>query len=613
MEVQLLALCWTYCKMIQEVDEEDLERGSDAVDSSVHVPDNGGETWTPKIPQTLTDSTSDLESSAEYTEAQFALTCAVCGQSCNSSRFCNECSLYICGQCVAQHLKTPGKHNVVDFRERTVGVPRCIQHQSTESTYQCTTCNVCICSECMMNSHRLHRNVHIKEVMDRQSNILMKNMAELQSVIKPVFQQKIDYLKLKLANTKKAYDVIDSDISMCAEKLRRDVNLAIESLKIEAEKYRKEHTKELEHDISVLETKLKEAQEATKKGENALSKPLELLKYESNIESLKTIPEMTDFDLPVFSPGRVDVKASVGQLSRLVKSVIPSSFIRKRSAKKSKKLKPEPTIETSITVGERYVYDVACASKSSAWMCGAGLFYYDNNLRLIEKDGKNTETLECPINPKYIALKSPGCVLFSDDSDKTVKLWSRDYQRVFIKTDSWIPEGLAITLSGDVIVCQYKKTEVAAEHNSLSRVVRYNGEGSEIRKMEYSEEKRLFWHALFVAENRNFDVCVSDKTKHAVVVLDKMGELQFIYKGNIKTGKFQSFNPRGLDTDSQGNILISDYLNYTVHIIDQYGNFLHYLMRKHLKFPLGLSVDADDKAWVGEYNNGTIAVIEYMS
>lgn len=441
----------------------------------------------------------------------------------------------------------------------------------------------------------------------------MKNMAELQSVIKPVFQQKTDYLKLKLANAKKGYDVIDSDISMCAEKLRRDVDLAIKALKLEADKYRKEHTKELEHDISVLETKLIEVQEASKKGENAMSKPLELLKYESNIESLKTIPEMTDFDLPVYSPGRVDVKAGVGQLSHLVKSVIPSSVIKKRSAKKSKKIKQEPTIETSITVGERYVYDVACASKSSVWMCGAGLFYYDNNVRLIEKDGNNKETLECPINPKYIALKSPGCVLFSDDSDKTVKLWSRDYQRVFIKTDSWIPEGLAVTLSGDVIVCQYRKTEVAAEHNSLSRVVRYNGEGSEIRKIEYNKEKRMFWHALFVAENRNFDVCVSDKAKHAVVVLDKMGEFQFIYKGNIKTGKFQSFNPRGLDTDSQGNILISDYMNYTVHIIDQYGNFLHYLMRKHLKFPLGISVDADDKVWVGEYNNGTIAVIEYLS
>lgn len=67
----------------------------------------------------------------------------------------------------------------------------------------------------------------------------MKNMAELQSVIKPVFQQKIDFMKLKLANAKRAYDVMDSDISMCAEKLRRDVDLAIEAFKVRGGKVQK--------------------------------------------------------------------------------------------------------------------------------------------------------------------------------------------------------------------------------------------------------------------------------------------------------------------------------------------------------------------------------------
>lgn len=86
--------------------------------------------------------------------------------------------------------------------------------------------------------------------------------------------------------------------------------------------------------------------------------------------------------------------------------------------------------------------------------------------------------------------------------------------------------------------------------------------------MEYRKEKRLFWYVFFVVENRNFDVCVFDLVKYVVVVLDKMGEFQFIYKGNIKIGKYQSFNLRGFDIDSQGNILILDYMNYIVYIID---------------------------------------------
>lgn len=62
------------------------------------------------------------------------------------------------------------------------------------------------------------------------------------------------------------------------------------------------------------------------------------------------------------------------------------------------------------------------------------------------------------------------------------------------------------------------------EYDLLLRVVRYNGEGFEIRKMEYRKEKRLFWYVFFVVENRNFDVCVFDLVKYVVVVLDKMGE-----------------------------------------------------------------------------------------
>ncbi|XP_062616893.1 tripartite motif-containing protein 2-like [Saccostrea cucullata] len=323
---------------------------------------------------------------------------------------------------------------------------------------------------------------------------------------------------------------------------------------------------------------------------------------------------MTNFEMPIFTPGKANItKSDVGHLSRLVKSTCPSAEIKGKSPKKSKKLKRKPTLEVSIAVGERYVYDVACASESSVWMCGAGLIYYDNNVRLLEKDGNNTETLECPMNPKYVALKSPTCVLFSDHTDNTVKLWSREVQKVLITTEDWTPKGLVVTLSNDVIVCQYKKTEAAVSTAALSRVVRYDDKGSVIRKMEFNGDKRIFRNAIFIAENRNFDICVSDEEKHSVVVMDKLGKMQFVYKGNIKSGKYQSFNPRGISTDSQCNILVSDYLNYTIHVIDQQGKFLSYLLRREVKFPLGLSVDKNDKVWVGEYSNGTISVIEYLS
>lgn len=49
-----------------------------------------------------------------------------------------------------------------------------------------------------------------------------------------------------------------------------------------------------------------------KKGENVLLNFLEFLKYELNIELLKMILEMIDFELLVFFFGWVDVKVGVG-------------------------------------------------------------------------------------------------------------------------------------------------------------------------------------------------------------------------------------------------------------------------------------------------------------
>ncbi|XP_061179921.1 E3 ubiquitin-protein ligase TRIM71-like [Saccostrea echinata] len=590
--------------------EEDMERGSDVVDITVkagHVPEKESIS---ELSASLTDSASDFEVSLEYPEAQFALTCSVCDSP--SELFCEVCKVRICKLCVTEHLKNKSrKHNVVAYDERSGNKPYCHKHQNTESTYSCNKCAVCICDDCTNTSHVLHDKVLIEELLERQTTKLMQNSIELKSVVKPAYLQKIENIKMKLSNAVKMYDAIDKDISICGEKLHREVDFAIESLRSEARKFKDDHLTELEHEILVLETRLKDVEEALKRSEDILLSPGELLEYCPNMKPLKTMPEMANFEMPIFTPGQAHItKSGVGQLSSLIKSACPSVEIKRKTPKKSKKLKRKATLEVSVAVGERYVYDVTCASESSVWMCGAGLIYYDNNVRLIEKDGNNTETLECPMNPKYIALKSPGCVLFSDHTDNTVKLWSREVQMVFIKTEDWTPKGLVVTLSSDVIVCQYKKTEAAA---ALSRVVRYDEKGSEIRKMEFDREKRIFRNAVFVAENRNFDICVSDEDKHSVVVMDKLGKLQFVYKGNIKTGKYQSFNPRGISTDSQCNILVSDYLNYTIHVIDQHGSFLSYLLRKEVKFPMGLSVDKNDKVWVGEYSNGTISVIEYLA
>ena len=90
--------------------------------------------------------------------------------------------------------------------------------------------------------------------------------------------------------------------------------------------------------------------------------------------------------------------------------------------------------------------------------------------------------------------------------------------------------------------------------------------------------------------------------------------MKYVYTGYDNTG----FKPYGLCIDSAGRVLITDFYDYRVHILDRDGRFLRYLMnwKDGLALPVSIDVDGEGHAWVGQRGTllwmGEIKVVKYL-
>lgn len=72
----------------------------------------------------------------------------------------------------------------------------------------------------------------------------------------------------------------------------------------------------------------------------------------------------------------------------------------------------------------------------------------------------------------------------------------------------------------------------------------------------------------YIDENKNLDIVVSDFDVKVVVVVDKIGSFWFIYKGNFFDKLSDVFCFCGLIFDSMCYILVVDFENNFIYVID---------------------------------------------
>lgn len=338
--------------------------------------------------------------------------------------------------------------------------------------------------------------------------------------------------------------------------------------------------------------------------------PIEMLEFKSSVDELRLVPSMKDVTPPKLIILDVKVEKIFEQVVSLkpsVQFILPGFTISKTgdiSLVSTRVLMTEPTLIKAIFTYSKKLKGICCESDDKVWIYGD-----DEEIKQLDKSGSKLNVFHAVSKSiqKDIAINKDGHIAFAHEEDECIYLVNKKGIEKFVDMAGWIPYGLCFNSEGDLMVCMRANNQEESKvgvfaNGRLKQEIQFDNTG-----------KPLFLpgrNNMYICENGNGDICVSDWNARAVIVMKKSGEFRFRYTGSDSTN-IKNFYPHGIATDSSCRILVADRDNNCVRVIDRNGTFLRYI-KCGLKDPFALSLDSEENIWVGECENNCIKIIKNL-
>ena len=320
------------------------------------------------------------------------------------------------------------------------------------------------------------------------------------------------------------------------------------------------------------------------------------------LPSLETVPR------PSLTKAQNDVKTiqkMFGQLSiqairQKKKEVAKKDRDGQPSQQPAISLIPNPTVLSQADVDTGYP-SISCVDQSLAWVRTE-----EKELQLMDRGGSVTDTINTDFDIYDTALTSDGELLLTDITNNSIRSVTKTKKINTLFKTTWRPFGLCCLPNNDIVVSFCLTNEVT--------VYKRNG------KIRKKLDKIKFRHPLKVTVNKvnkNIYICdketIYDGSTGKVIAVGSDGKLRYEYAGQ---GDIE-FTPADVCTDQMGHVLITDIVNHQIHILDQEGQFIRYIMtsQQGLRFPNTIAVDTEGYVWVGEQvdnNKGCVKVARYL-
>lgn len=548
---------------------------------------------------------------------QGVIRCHIC-ESPTPPMHCDICCIGLCKACVAEHLLDESKgHCVVLFKKRgsTANYPTCLEHPTKNCELFCEQCDIPICVHCVASQvHKGHDFLQHFETNMSKVKVIQKDLRELKKIIYPKYQEIAADIQFQKTEIYKNAQSLATDI----EKLEQDwhrklVNLTkkltsdIEAMLCKDLLVLDEQENEVSRSISEIFHRILDLKRMLYSGDSTLVDA-----YVSRNSKFRKLPliKITK-SLPCFSAKEVDTEELAhrfGTLSASSTVVEEYGYVTLNNSEESPLLE-EPKVTTKIDTGfGNGLHNVDVQNDGEIWTSG-----WDKILKLFNLNGELIKSVQTKSGnaPQDMTVTSNGDLVYTDDKDGTVNINLKNTNiEEMVWLPGWKPQGVCSAFSDHLLVIMVN------DDFDQTKVVRYFG-STETQTIQFDDKGRALYsssrltHPKYITENGNRDICVSDCWAGAVIVVSQVGVLRFKYTGDLSTTK-GSFDPHGIAADSQSRILISDFTNKRIHILDQDGRFLRYIENCNLRSPRGICVNTKDELFVAESaDDGTVKKIKY--
>ena len=544
---------------------------------------------------------------------------------------CNTCGDALCPTCKTHHLKSRGTrdHDIVPYAQKLnpkflIGL-LCHTHKTDGPEYWCDTCSVPICGPCIIKEHKGHQFSSITAVLSQKRDTMLEEMKDLRDSTVGKWEEVLEQAKTITADFIGSIDAIEKELADRAKVMHKQVDCILAASKQTLQGMKASGLTKLRDQEKYLAERLQQLKDEVKRYEDQLNygDPTALLQYkEGTIQSQKntTPPSLETATVPVFTKGQDDLKAMEKMFGQLYSQTIlqkitpqhstaqgsteltrPSGHEKARkSASESKSnssvtqrsLIPTPSVMSQFGVKANDPH-IACIERGLAWVTTS-----DKAPQLVDRDGSVKYTISTDYYISDIALTSNGDLLLADYKNNCIKSVSMQKTVTTLFSTSGMPYGLCCLHNGDIVVTFPDAHKVAVY--SRTGKIRWTLDSIKFRCPQKMAASKV---------NQDIYICDLEIWGYGnpgkLLAVKDDGRLRYEYTGHGD----KLFSPENVCTDQMGHVLITDYNNGQVHMLDQEGQFIQYILtsQQGLYQPRTIDVDREGYVWVGRNKHVTIS------